>query len=181
MAKISINLLPYEFIAEEIKSSKFYKVQAIGIAVIVGISLLASMIIAFRILQNYKIISVQARLTQAQQRVTDLKSTQGSLVLLKDRLRTIDLYLGVPSKQTSMYGLVDQLVPPSILVNSVTVDRGGNVVLVATSSNSAEVDNLIDGLTTKKEGADIVKEVEVERLSRGIDGVYRISLKITPR
>lgn len=179
MARISINLLPSEFIVEELKAGKFYKIQAIGVAVILGMSLLSSLAIAFRILQSRNIVLVEARLVDAKKRVSDLKSTQVSLVLLKDRLKVINQYLGLPSKQTTMYGLIDKLIPPSISVNAVTVDRSGETVLVALVPDSGNLDKLIEGLTTK--GGDIVKEVSVESINRGRDGSYRVSLKIKPK
>lgn len=181
MAKISINLLPPEFMAEGLKAGKFYKIQAIGVAIILGMSFLASLIIALRILQSHNIVLVQARFTEVQQRVSDLKSTQASLVLLQDRLKIIDQYLGIPSEQTSMYKLIDKLIPLSISVNGLTVDRNGETVLVASVADSESLDKLIEGLTTKESNQDIVKEVSLESLNRGRDGVYRVSLKIKPK
>lgn len=180
MAKISINLLPPEFLAEEIKASKFYKIQTIGVAVIVGMSLLSSLTIALRILQSHNIVLVEARLVNAEQRASDLKSTQVSLVLLKDRLKIISQYLGIPSKQTTMYELIDKLITPSILVNAITVDRSGETVLVAAISDSESLDKLIENLTTKESNGGIVKAVSIESLNRGKDGSYRVSLKIKP-
>ncbi len=100
---------------------------------------------------------------------------------MKDRLKTIDQYWGVPSKQTVMYQLIDKVVPPAISVNGITVNRNGETVLLASSPDSENLDNLISELTTQKSSVDVIKEVTVERLSRGRDGVYRVSLKIKPR
>ena len=181
MARISINLLPTEFITQELKSGKFYKVQAIGVAVILGMIFLTSVTIALRILQSRNIVLVQARLVEAQQRVSDLKSTQASLVLLKDRLKVVNQYLGTPSKQTSMYDLIDKLVPSEVFINAIIVDRNGEVQVVASLPDSQTLDNLITSLTAKESNQDIIKEVGVGSLNRGRDGLYRISLKITPK
>lgn len=181
MAKISINLLPVEFITEELKASKFYKIQTIGVAIILGMSFLVSLTVSLRILQSHNIVQVQTRLKDAEQKVTDLKSTQASLVLLKDRLKTINQYLGTASKQTSMYKLIDKLVPPSVLVNSVTIDGKGEVVLLALLPDSESLDNLISSLTTKESNEDLIKSVSIDSLNRGKDGAYRISLAIKPK
>lgn len=181
MARISINLLPTEFLTQKLKSSKFYKVQAIGVAIILGMSFLVSLTIALRILQSDNIVQVQARLTEADRRVSDLKSTQASLVLLKDRLEVINQYLRIPSKQTSMYNLIDKLVPSSVFINTIVVDRSGEVQVVASLSDSQTLDNLITSLTAKESNQDIIKEVSIESLNRARDGLYRISLKIKPK
>lgn len=180
MAKISINLLPSEFLTQELKAGKFYKVQAVGVAVILGMIFLTSVTLALRILQSRNLNLVQARLTEAEQRASDLKSTQASLILLKDRLKVVNQYLGIPSKQNSIYNLVDRLIPSSVLVNTITVARDGEVVIVASVTDSKTLDNLITSLTSKDTNQDIVKQVSIENLSRARDGFYRISLKIKP-
>ena len=181
MARISINLLPKGFLTQELKSSKFYKVQAIGVAVILGMSFLVSLTVALRILQSNNIVPVQARLTQAEQRVSDLKSTQASLVLLKDRLEVINQYLGIPSKQTSMYDLIDRLVPSSVLINAITIDKSGEAVILASLPDSQTLDNLITSLTGSEGNQELVQEVSIESLNRARDGLYRISLRIKPK
>ena len=181
MARISINLLPKGFLTQELQSSKFYKVQAIGVATVLGMSFLVSLTVALRILQSNNIVPVQARLTEAEQRVSDLKSTQASLVLLKDRLEVINQYLGIPSKQTSMYDLIDRLVPSSVLINAITIDKSGEAVILASLPDSQTLDNLITSLTGSGNNQELVKEVSIESLNRARDGLYRISLKIKPK
>ncbi len=181
MARISINLLPEGFLTQELKSSKFYKVQAIGVAIILGMSFLVSLTVALRILQSNNIVPIQARLTEAEQRVSDLKSIQASLVLLKDRLEVINQYLGIPSKQKSMYDLIDRLVPSSVLINAITIDKSGEAVILASLPDSESLDNLITSLTGSESNQELVKEVSIESLNRARDGLYRISLKIKPQ
>ncbi|MDP3758371.1 MAG: hypothetical protein Q8Q86_01500, partial [Candidatus Daviesbacteria bacterium] len=67
--KISINLLPLEIIELEIKKTKFYKIQFVGIAVILSLVFLASLTVALRILQSRNISEVQAKLSQIEQKV----------------------------------------------------------------------------------------------------------------
>ena len=55
METISINLLPKEFTAEEIKQGKFYKIQAVGISVILLMVFLSVLTISLRIFQSSKI------------------------------------------------------------------------------------------------------------------------------
>lgn len=178
MAKISINLLPPEFTQQELQRSKFYKVQAIGVATVLVMTFLTSLTLALRILQSANIKQVQTKLNQAEQRVLGLKSTQGSLLLLKNRLTTISQYLGTPSKQTSLYKLIDKLMPSSVSVNALSIDKTGAVVMTILAPDSLSLDNLMTNLTSAEENGDKIKEVSIESLNRGRDGIYRISLKV---
>jgi len=180
MAKISINLLPPEIVARELKKANFYKIQFVGITVILTMIFLASLTVALRILQSQNITEVQAKLTQTQQQVVDLKSTQASLFLLKNRLAVIDQYLGVSSKQSSIYKLIDQLIPPSVAINAITINKAGEAVLMASVPDASSLDRLMDNLTVKENNEGKISQVSIESLNRGRDGFYRISFKIKP-
>ena len=180
MAKISINLLPPEIIARELKEANFYKIQFVGVAVVLMMVFLASLTVALRILQSRNITEAEAKLTQTEQRVTDLKNTQASLFLLKNRLTVIDKYFGVPSKQSSLYQLINKLMPPSVVVNTIDVGKSGEVVLQAVVPDSASLDDLMNNLTVKDYNEGKISQVSVDSLNRGRDGYYRISFKIKP-
>ena len=181
MAKIAINLLPIAFREEEVKSAKFYKIQAIGVGIILVMTFLSSLTIALRILQSNNITKIQNRLTLAESRVSDLKNTQASLLLLKNRLTAIDLYLGVPSAQTLLYNLIGKLLPPLVSVNGISIDKVGNAVIVAVVPDALTLDNLVTNLSTKENNEGKIAQVLIDSLNRGRDGVYRISLKIKPK
>lgn len=176
MANISVNLLPPEFIAEDLKKAKFYKIQIIGVAVILGMCFLTSLTVALRILQGNNIRQVQAKVEDSQQRISDLKNTQASLVLLKDRLAAVGSYLGVSSKQTSIYQLLDKLIPADVSINAITIDKSSEVIVVATVADSQSLDDLVENLND-----DRISQVSIDNLNRGRDGVYRISFKIKPK
>lgn len=175
---LKINLLPPETLEEEFKKAKFYKIQTAGIVIIFSLTFLASLTVVLRILQSRNIPVVQAQVTQAKQQVSDLKNTQASLLLLQDRLKVINQYLGVPSQQSSMYKLIDKLIPPSVLVNAVTVSKGGEVVFMALVPNFQSLDELINNLTAKDINGGKINQVSIESLNRGRDGIYRVSFKI---
>lgn len=181
MSRISINLLPPEFMAAELKASKFHKVQAIGIGVILFMIFLSSLTFALRILQNRTGELLQARLSKAEQRTADLKNTQASLILIKDRVKIIDQYFGIPSKHTTVYNLVDDLMPSSIIINAMTIERSGNLILLGATPDSQILDTFINSLTTNKTSLDLVKEVTIESLNRARDGLYRFTLEVTPK
>ena len=181
MAKISINLLPPEIIAREIKNASFYRVQLIGIAVILTMIFLTSLTVALRILQSRNITEVQAQLNQTEEKVSGLKNTQASLLLLKDRLAVIDKYWGVPSRQSAVYQLLDKLIPPTIVVSAVTINKADEVVLLALAPDSTSLDNLLNNLTLREKNEGSIRQISIESLNRGKDGFYRVSFKVKPK
>lgn len=178
MTKISINLLPVEFTQAQVKRAKFYKIQTIGVAIVLLMIFLASVTLALRILQSRSIGQIQSQLTQSEGRVSDLKDRQISLLLLKNRLTVINQYLGTPSKQTSIFKLLDKLLPQSLLVSSFSVDKSGDASLSAVAPDTASLEILITNLTTKESSEGKISQVAIESLNRGRDGLYRLSLKI---
>lgn len=178
MPKVTINLLPEEFRLEELKRAKFYKIQSLGVIAIMSLVFMATLTIALRILQSQSIQQIQAKLTTEESKVVELKSTQASLLLLKNRLTTINQYLGVSSKQVEMYELINKLIPPSVPISSLSIDKEGNILVVTTVSSAA----LIDELTTKiLSSEDKIASMALESLSRGRDGVYRVTFKVKPK
>lgn len=178
MARIAINLLPAEFIQEEIKRARFYKIQALGVVVILLMVFLASLVVALRILQSQNIQQVEAKLSQEEKKVMDLKDRQASLIILKNRLATINQYLGVSSRQVAMYSLVEKLVASSITISSFSIDKSGAAMVVAATSDTNALDDLITKLTDEEFNDNKISEVAIENLSRGKDGIYRISFKV---
>lgn len=178
MNKISINLLPVEYATEEIKKAKFYKLQLIGVAAVVTVTFFASLTVALGVLQSQNIKEVEAHLEEGEERVLQLKDRQASLIVIKNRLSTINQYLGVTSKQVSVYSLLNQLLPPGIGISSLVIDRSGEASIVGVAADGDSVDELISGLISNSEAKDMVSLVSVESLNRGRDGFYRISLKI---
>lgn len=176
--KISINLLPTEFLAEELKRVKFIKLQIIGVGVVLTMIFLSSLTVALRVLQSSNISQIQSKLGTVEEKVSNLKNKQASLVLLKNRLVTIDKYLGQPSTQNSMYTLLEKLVPQGVAISSLSLDKDGNTTIVAVVPDSTTLDNLMLNLLQSDRNEGKIKQVTIESLNRGRDGVYRLSLKI---
>ncbi len=181
MQKIAIDLLPEEFRVQERKKTKFYKIQFAGIALILLTIFLSSLTVALRILQSQQSLQIQTRTKEAEQKISNLKTTQASLLLLKNRLITINQYLGTPSKQAQIYNLVERLMSASSSITTLSVSKSGEVLVVAAAPDGRSLDNLIDSLTSKESNEDKIKKVGIESLSRGRDGAYRLSFKITPK
>lgn len=178
--KISINLLPPETLQEETKKKTFYKVQYFGAGLILFLVFLTSLTLALQMLQNKNIVTVEAKLKESEDKVADLKNTQVSLFILKNRLSTISKYIGVSSKQASLYMLVDKLIPASVSVSSITVDKTGGVYIIAGTAEKEDLDEFLENLINKEKNENKIQQVEADSLTRGKDGIYRIGLKIKP-
>lgn len=178
---ISINLLPPEFKTEELKKAKFYKIQAVGVAIIMAMVFLAVVTLGLRILQSQNVVRAKNKLSQAETHVSGLKTTQAAILLLKNRLTTIDQYLGTPSKQAEMYRLINKIIPSSVSVSAFSIDKSGQVVLLAMVPDAASLDNLVESLTNKDLGGNKINQVSIDSLNRAREGIYRISLKVQPK
>lgn len=181
MAKISINLLPAEFIAESYKAAKFYKVQTVGVAAIMLVVFLSSLVVALRILQSRNIQQLQADLNSSEGRISFKQQTEASLFLLKNRLTTIDQFLSIPSAQTQMYKAIIDLLPPTVSLTAISVDKGAEVLVSAVVQDANALDNLIVNLTPQDNNEGKISQVSIEGITRGRDGIYRVNLKIKPR
>lgn len=176
--KLSINLLPIEFTEQDIKRAKFYKVQIIGVSVILFMFFLSSLTVALRFLQSQKITQVQNQLTQSEEKVSGFKTTQASLFILKNRVADIDKYFQNSSNQTQIYKIITNLVPASVLVNSISVDKTGEVLVVATTNSPEGIDRFINNLNSKEFNEGRINKISLESISRGKDGIFRINLNV---
>lgn len=176
--KISINLLPPEIATQALKQAKFYKVQAIGLAIILVMIFLASLTLTLRILQGSRISLYKEKMAQAEQQISELKGIQASLLVLRSRLTVISQYLGVSSKSVSMYQLVGKLIPPSVAVNGISVDSTGGVLLTVLIPDIQSLDDLVNNLTTKENNEDKISQISIESFNKGRDNLFRVSLKI---
>lgn len=180
MSKIAINLLPLEFRNKEIKDAKFYKIQVLGIAFILLMIITACLTVALRYFQSQKISQLQDKFNQSEQKVINLKNTQASLILLKNRLTVINQFWQSPSKQVLSYELISKLIPASVSVSSISVDNSGEVLISAQAPDGILLDKVITNLTSQDSNQDKIKKVSLESANRGQDGIYRLSLKISP-
>ena len=181
MQKIIIDLLPLEFRKEEQTRARFYKIQAAGIGFILLTVFLASLTVALRVMQSQQIVQIQTRAKSAEQKVSDLKNTQASLLLLKNRLTTINQYLAIPSRQTQMFDLIRRLMPAGSSIDTISIAKSGEVLILATILDSNSLDELIANLVSSESNEDKVSGVNIETLSRGKDGIFRLSFKVKPK
>lgn len=179
--KLAINLLPENFRAEQLKNTRFYKIQLAGIAIVLLMFFLSSTVMALRILQSQSITLISNRVSASEQRVADLRHTENTLSLLKNRLTTIGEYLGSSSTQVQAYQLINNLFPPSVSVISASVSHTSEILVSVAVPDAEVLESLIVNLTSQDSNEDKISQVSLESIGRSRDGVYRISLKIKPK
>ena len=139
MEKITINLLPREVKEAQRVQSKFYKVQEISIIVILTMIFLASVTFALGVLQSESIRDANFNLSASENKLSEFKSKEGALLILKNRASFVSQLTTAPSKQRTAYSLVSNLLPESVLVGSLEADRTGNLNLALVAENGADL------------------------------------------
>lgn len=178
MVKIAINLLPPEITRERVKNARFYKIQTLGIGLVLTVVFLSSFAIALGILQSQWVKQAESQMNGALQKVMVYKDKEATLMALKDRLKAINQYREVPSLQVSMFNLLYTLLPPSVVVNNLSVGKTGDISLSAVVQSSALLDEMIADLTDKDKNQGKIESVSIGSLNRSRDGVYRVDFKI---
>jgi len=175
---LNINLLPAEFRVDQKSQKKFQIVQKISIAILLVLVFLASGATAFRIFQSQDITKIEDQAKQGEQRVVAKKTSEATLVVLKNRLTLINQIQKSSSNNTLVYQRISGLIPPDVTTSSLSVDRSGNMLLSIIAPNTQSLEGMLNNLTSK-EAFDAISSIELQSLSRGRDGVFRSSLKIT--
>ena len=178
MSLLTINLLPEEFITDQIKKAKFYRVQSFSIVCLLLVFFLSSLIVSLRILQSQRIKQIKGKISDIEQRIGGEGVKEGSLVTLKNRLTTINQYLGQPSQQSAVYQFLDKTIPPQVVINSLSVDKTGDVSLSLSIPDLVSLDGLISSLTNKEKEGNKISEVTIDTLSRSRDQIYKLTLKL---
>ena len=178
MSLISVNLLPSEFILEQVKKQKFYKVQYLGISVLLLTFFLASLTISLRVLQSQKSNQIQKRLSDVQQKISTTATKEDQLIALKDRVTTISQYVGKPSKDSELYSFIEQNLSSEVEINTMSIDRSGDILLSVGISDIGIIDRLISTLSDKQPSGVRVKQISVENLGRSRDNSFRLSLRL---
>ena len=178
---ILINLLPQEFTKAQLEQAKYYKLRLVSIASLMMMVFLASITIALRVLQNSNLDQARFTLEAAEGKVSQYKQIEVSLVVLKDRLSNINQIIATSSKQNAMYSLINSLIPPTISIDSITVDRNGNTVLGLSTNDSEVLDDFITSLVDSSKNEFRITFVEVDSFSRSRESLYRAHLKVVAK
>lgn len=181
MEKISINLLPLEVAQFQRSQSKFAKIQAVSIVIVLTVILLATSTFALGILQETTVKNTQVSVQAAEEKISKFKDIEGSLLILKNRVSLVSQIAASPSKQRTIFNLVTNLLPPSATVNSLEVDKSGALVATILAQDINTLDQFLTNLVTPEKTEGGSYQVDIESFARGRDGIYRANIKIVPK
>ena len=122
---------------------------------------------------------VQSALSQEEKHLEGFKTTQASLIFLKNRLDIISKYSDKASKQNDVYESLSENIPSEAIISSLSVDRLGNALVLASIPDVTVLDDLFTGLVSSEDSK--FSQVSIDNLSRGRDGIFRVSFKLTPK
>ncbi len=176
MGKITINLLPIEFRSEELKKIKFYKIQFIGIGIVLLTIFLASLTVALRVLQSQNIARASSEVEKSQTNVESYKESQAALLFIKNRLTTLNQVEKDGAKQYVIYQKLNELLPSTLLVSSLSIDKSNNVSVIASVADAETLENTIDNLIFQDDS--FFQEMSVDSLGKSREGDYRVSFKL---
>ena len=177
MSNISINLLPIESTEIRTENQRRKFIQTISIVSLLTLFFLASLIVTLRILQSQNLKNITAKSLEQENKISSLRDKESTLVLLKDRLNLISKITANPSKQKQIYNLIVNEIPTTINVSSLSLDGSSNLSINAVASDSNALNSLFLALASDQTFKEI-SGVSVESLSRGRDGLFRVSLKL---
>jgi hypothetical protein len=177
MDKVNINLLPTEVSLEQQKQAKFSKVQTISIGILLFFILLASVSVAIRIFQSQTLNKLDDEVKSLEATVEESRAKEESLVILKNRITAISQLISGSHAPTEMFNLVYGQIPVNVSITGITVDRIGNVFLSLVIPDSNSLEEMINVFSTK-EAFESIKKIDLENLSTGSDGQFRLNMKV---
>lgn len=179
--KMSINLLPGEVVLNQAKQKRFLKIQAISVGIVLFFIFITSTTFALRIIQSQNTASAREGFDSAQAKVTQFSAKEAQLNILKNRINLIDSFTNKPSKQRAMFNLVSNLIPAAVIISTAGVDHSGNVILSAIVPDTSSLEEVLTNLLDREKNENRIAKVDLESLSRGREGGYRVNLKITAK
>ncbi len=172
METININLLPIEDALKQKKAGRFRLIQGVSVFLLLILIFLASVGFILRFLQSQDIGRISRQVDLAQDQVSGLKDKEAALFVLKNRLTAIGQIIKIPGRQAEIYDLAVGKMPQSVSIASVGIDKNGNITQSLIIPDGVTLDNILSRYMEK------ASKIEVESMSRGRDGVYRVNLKI---
>lgn len=180
MSSVSINLLPKEFRIDKKAQKKFQVVQRISIVILLILIFLATTSSALRILQSQGISKLTEEAMQKEDKVSSLKENEVTLVVLKNRLSSINKVLTTSTNKALVYKQILNSFPANVTISSVSVDQSGNVNMSIIAPDVESFENVFIALTSR-EFFENISRIEFESLSRTREGIFRSNLKISTK
>lgn len=180
MPGISVNLLPRDVILQRKQDSRFVLINRVSIGLLVLLVFFTSAALAVRMLQRTNLEEAQDSLVLAQEKVKSYSDKEEQVVLLKDRLASIQTLIGGDSKRKEIFNTMVRLAPADLQITEASVDKSGIMTVSFSGTSLTSIQSLLTSLSKPDTGLNL-SQMNLEGLSLGKDSVYRFTLKIVPK
>ena len=178
MDKISINLLPSEVLVLKKDKDRQTVILRLSVGILVLVIILTAVVFSLRIFQNKKLSDAAEQLNSYQSQIEGYKEQESLVTYLKQRLAVISPLLSQDSKQAQSYNLISALAPSDINITSLSIDKSGNMILSAVSSNTDSIKTFFDNLTDVNINQGKISAVRLENFGKNSDNLYHLDLTI---
>lgn len=178
---IAINLLPKEILLDRLQSSKLRVINKLSFLILILLIFFTSATLALRISQNSELEIIQAGLVSAQSKVTSLQGKEVRVMLLKQRLKSIQSLSGTDHKIKDIFNLVSYIVQteaPLVEISDFTIDKNGNMQLAIKTSSLSDLEKFFASLGDTNKNAGLVSKVELSGLSYVKGAIYQVDMRI---
>lgn len=170
-----INLLPREEYGYRKKQQILQVINLFMFVIVIGLGIVTALVWSVTFVLTRQVAIEEQKIASLQQRLSNLSPKEQKLQLLSNRLTTAAKIL---SDRSPLQDRIDNLsakLPTGVTIVSVSVDdRNKSITLTVKSDTYSGFGNLLPIL-----GSTGFEFAKADKISRGDDGIYTISLEVT--
>jgi hypothetical protein len=174
-----INLLPIEVIQQQKQKSKQNLANRFSVGMLVFLVFMTGIVFALRLMQDSSAQNVEDNIAHAQNEIGSLQEREGMLVSLKTKLGSIQGLVNGDSKSVMFSSVLNQS-PQDLKLAVLSVEKSGILMISLSSLSVSSIETFLTHLQDPNMVAFKISKIDVDSFSKGKDGVYRVTLKITP-
>ena len=182
MQKITINLLPAEFLVEKKRRAKKSVYLRISIIAFVFGIIVATAVLLVRLNQSRELADLETQLNNEKARVSAQSEAEESSSLLKNRLAKINVLSNKESVPVQAYNLITNIMPIGTEVISFSMMKDNLVSLTVETRDTESLDNLFTNLLDSKSNQGFITGVKLENIHLMSDKItVDMSLDYNPK
>lgn len=171
MDKIKINLLPPEIKDKAKKEAKQSLINKISIALLGVLILMTSSILAMVIFQGGTVNLLNTEIEKEKSRIQNLSSAEAIVLLLKNRIDSINQFTNKRYKQREVYDLLTPLFPQGVVLKTIAINKTTKVAVTGQTDNTFPLQTLFDDLIDPETNQGKINSVTVESLNTNRAGI----------
>jgi hypothetical protein len=164
MEKITINLLPEEFLVEKKLGAKRSLYLRISIIVFVAALIITSSILLLRLTQSQTLQSLEGEVDGSKNNISGLKENETAVFMLKNRLDKITQLSSKESVPVQSYNLFSKIVPSGVNISSFSMIKENIITATIETSDTAILDKLFENLLDPSLNEGHITNVKLENI-----------------